>query len=209
MFKLLAATVGALMMSAPALGAEMDGHKLVAHFTLENVAGIAATAGYQTEVLSNPQGQQALGIKSKSGARFLAQNTACKTGTSNCAGLVIFAIFSDRVSPDVLGDFNAKHAFTSAFAINTQTVLSRYEIADFGIPAGNIATNLTNFEASMSLLAKFVTATGTGASFTPPAQTARPEAAAFGGAPIAPATAEDLYKPTPEQLDKVVNKIAK
>lgn len=75
--------------------------------------------------------------------------TAC-TGpkNTNCIGLhtVSLAAGQDLNYQTVLA-FGQKYAFTSVMISSdaTRAAISRYDIADFGIPRGNIASSLMNF----------------------------------------------------------------
>ena len=56
---------------------------------------------------------------------------------------------SARVSQDVITAFNASNSFVKVYSQGGKTIIMRYEVADYGIPYGNISSNLINFAASV------------------------------------------------------------
>ena len=74
--------------------------------------------------------------------------SACLNGASNCIGLVTLAQFEGgNFNPQSVSAFNQKYWFASAGIVSNggSAYISRYDIADFGIPRGNIASSITNF----------------------------------------------------------------
>lgn len=67
---------------------------------------------------------------------------------SNCIGLITLAQFDGvRANPQSIAAFNQKYWFTSAGSLSSGAgaYISRYDIADFGIPRGNLASSIKNF----------------------------------------------------------------
>ncbi|MEO0878372.1 MAG: YbjN domain-containing protein [Pseudomonadota bacterium] len=77
--------------------------------------------------------------------------SAClNSGASNCVGLNTVAFFNNAApNPQTVAAFNQKYAFVSAGVTSDQSgaYVSRYDIADYGIPRGNIESSLRNFMA--------------------------------------------------------------
>ena len=77
--------------------------------------------------------------------------SAClNNGTSNCVGLNTVAFFnSASPNPQTVAAFNQKYAFVSAGVTSdgAGAYISRYDIADYGIPRGNIESSLRNYMA--------------------------------------------------------------
>ncbi len=184
-----------LQAASPAFAVATDVHTIIGTFTPQNVSALAASAGYQAEILTD-SGQTAVGITAPDGLKFLAQPVACQNG--KCLGLVLFAIFKDTVSGDVLSAFNKQHVFTSSFADSSATYVARDEICDYGIPAGNVVSNFSNFDAVVQLFIQFAQSGGTGASLTPAPGTPSGASAFGSGSPVLFGS-DKLYKPTPAQ----------
>lgn len=69
---------------------------------------------------------------------------------SGCVGANIITVYTGgRANPQSVSAFNQKYVFTSAgvFSDNSGAYLSRYEIADYGIPKGNIASSIGSYFA--------------------------------------------------------------
>ena len=66
---------------------------------------------------------------------------------SGCLGLHTLALFEGTANSQSLAAFDQKYVFTSVGALSNEAVmyLSRYDIADFGIPRGNVQSSLGNF----------------------------------------------------------------
>lgn len=77
--------------------------------------------------------------------------SACLSGgTSNCIGLNTIAYFTDAsANPQTVAAFNQKYHFVSAGVTSdgAGAYISRYDIADYGIPRGNVESSLRNFTA--------------------------------------------------------------
>lgn len=77
---------------------------------------------------------------------FYAVPTACRSNTGDCVGVQFFAIFEGDANPQTVRAFNDQYAFTqTSLERGVGASISRYEIADYGIPRGNIAASLKNF----------------------------------------------------------------
>ena len=189
----------ALITQNAAVAAPVDAHQIVASFTLENLATAAAGVGYKFEALADSNGTKALGVTAPDGLKFIAQPSACqKPGQQSCAGLTIFALWSGATPSDLLDRFNLHHTFTSVFNATSNTILQRYEIADFGIPIGNVASNFANFDKMAQLLVTFVKSGGASASLVP-GSNVKPALQSFGGAPVTPVGDDPLFNPTAGQ----------
>jgi hypothetical protein len=149
---LLAATLMCMLWGGgePAAAQQTDWRANVSDFAVSNLTRAAQLAGYQSEVISMSDGSQAVGVIAANGIRFIAQPVVCNTDPDfpGCIGLAIWSNFNGW-SPtlDDLNNFNVQRIFTKAYFNGAQVVLARYEIADFGIPIGNIVSNMTNYAA--------------------------------------------------------------
>ncbi|HXI87731.1 MAG TPA: YbjN domain-containing protein [Parvularculaceae bacterium] len=138
-------------------------------FDLASLAAIAQELGFQAETISNDDGSADLKITTPNGPIF-AHPTVCDGST--CVGLELYAFFgsASNVSLDQLNEFN-KRLFAKALTAGGSVILNRYEIADFGIPKGNVAANLTNFKAIANDFYDFLSGAGSASAKieTPPA----------------------------------------
>lgn len=149
-FFLLAGAV-AIMSAASAqqLSAISDPRGMVENFDFANLSPLLAELGMQYEVRQSPDGQSYLAATYNGQLKFNLIPTACLNDeTSNCVGLNILALFSySQVNTQTVSAFNQRYSFISAGMLsdNTGAYISRYEIADYGIPRGNVASSLGNF----------------------------------------------------------------
>lgn len=77
--------------------------------------------------------------------QFVMFFTACNG--SECAGMQSLMIFGETsANPQTVQAFNARYPFaTAGIDQEGSAYISRYDIADYGIPRGNIASSLVNF----------------------------------------------------------------
>ena len=69
-------------------------------------------------------------------------------GKSNCVGANMITLFTGGApNPQSVSAFNQKYVFTSAgmYSDGSGAFLSRYDIADYGIPRGNVASSIYNY----------------------------------------------------------------
>ena len=69
---------------------------------------------------------------------------------SGCVGANMVTFFTGGyANPQSVSAFNQKYVFTSAgtFSDNSTAYLSRYDIADYGIPRGNVASSVGSYYA--------------------------------------------------------------
>lgn len=142
----LALAAGADASAQQSTVATGDPTAILQSFTEANIAAVAREVGFEAQVANYSDGSSDVKIVGEN-AVFYAKPVACQN--SICYGLVIFAFFKPAggATLDQVNAFNAKKAFSKAVALDQTAVLTRYEIADFGIPDGNLASNFTNFVA--------------------------------------------------------------
>ncbi|MEM1398069.1 MAG: hypothetical protein AAGH38_11565 [Pseudomonadota bacterium] len=113
-------------------------------------------------------------LKAAVGTSFTFQivPAACtdKVDLTGCTGMSLVALYEgDGVNYQTVSAFNQRYGFTSAGVLGggRDAFLSRYEIADYGIARGNIASSIANFaylaerfEAEISTGAKTVSQEG-------------------------------------------------
>ncbi|MGE0409175.1 MAG: YbjN domain-containing protein [Amphiplicatus sp.] len=137
--------------------------QIVSGFSTSDLAAIAGELGYQSQLQTFSDGSAVLLISTPAGA-FFAEPAVCENGV--CIGLNLYATFGSASNTPLtaVNYFNTYRAFTKAFTTDGTVFLSRYAIADFGIPRGNIASNLSNFVARAVEFAQFLAGGSNGVS---------------------------------------------
>lgn len=93
---------------------------------------------------------------------FMIVPLACRGANhTDCSGANIITFFTGGyANPQSVSAFNQKYPFTSAGMLsdNSGAFLSRYEIADFGIPRGNVQASLESYFAIAQRFRREITA---------------------------------------------------
>lgn len=134
---------------APASAELTNSHQIWTTFTADELVGVAQELGSTASATNGPDGPE-VDITTSKGFQYSANPVACQSD-GNCYGLIIQAAFANAnpaVDANWLSDFNLKHVFTTAMLSGGEIILVRYEICDFGVAKGNVASDLTNFERS-------------------------------------------------------------
>lgn len=143
-FAVAAMTLAGSFAVTPALADLTMPKQLLPGFDSNQIVQIAEEIGLTASLIKGSGGATAAQIDTTSGT-FYAIPTVCRTST--CYGMELIADFGagPEVPLKVLNYFNHYRVFTKAYLQDGHIFLSRYEIADFGIPKGNVASNLANF----------------------------------------------------------------
>jgi len=192
----LASAAAMAIAAGPLAAAPMSSSQMLASFTPNDLMAIAQSIGYTAEPLSTDspisgQSPSFVGITASNGAKFFAMPMACNSA-GKCIGLSLEAIYSGGGYPlSTANDFNNAHVFTQAYITSDGAAhLSRYEIADSGIPVGNVVVNYQTFAGLIPQFSATLSSTGAGASLTTPAKPGGPAgASAFGESTAAPMSA--------------------
>ncbi|MEL6366298.1 MAG: YbjN domain-containing protein, partial [Pseudomonadota bacterium] len=76
--------------------------------------------------------------------QFTIRTTACRQG--ECVGAHVFHVVESPVSAEVMNRFDTEQSFISAGVLDDgHGWIARYFISDYGIPRGNIISNISNF----------------------------------------------------------------
>jgi hypothetical protein len=123
---------------------------MVAYFDVESLQSILSDMNYvyDRELLQAQTGQPYLRVSANGKVVFMLIPTACKGANfSKCVGLNVVAIMSgDRFNYQTVTAFNQRYPFSTAGMARDgkNAYVSRYEIADYGIPRGNVAESIVN-----------------------------------------------------------------
>lgn len=119
----------------------------------EALIPIVSQMGLDYEGVTLPNGDKALLVSTATGSRFQITPMACGQD-GRCKGMHLVSMFETDVDRRTVSAFNDRYAFVSA-GLSKQDLayLARYEIADFGLPRGNIAVSIDVFLETSRLFA--------------------------------------------------------
>lgn len=95
---------------------------------------------------SLPSGEKIILAVSEGGLRFQLTPSACDARGESCKGLHMLALFQSKAPSRTVAAFNYRYAFVSTGIDDSGVAyISRYEIADYGMPKGNLAVAIGNY----------------------------------------------------------------
>lgn len=117
---------------------------VVRKFSVQTVGPVLNELGMPWQVRQLDNGAQYIHAASGS-MQFILFFTVCDG--AECAGMQAVTFFSGaNANPQTVQAFNVRFPFGTAGVDQDGTAyVSRYDIADYGIPRGNIASSVTNF----------------------------------------------------------------
>ena len=120
---------------------------IVKDFSVQTVGPVLNELGVAWQVETLDSGQQYIDAVYGGALRFVIFFTACQSaGGSDCVGMNAVAFFDTSANTQTVQAFNFRYQFASAgIDPNGVAYISRYDIADYGIPRGNIASSIVNF----------------------------------------------------------------
>jgi hypothetical protein len=112
----------------------------------EAIIPVVQELGIQYQGATLPNGQKIVLAQAPNGLKFQLTPTACDEAGTRCRGLHMLALFQTNAPDRTVSAFNYRYAFVSTGLDDTGVAyISRYEIADYGIPRGNVAVALANY----------------------------------------------------------------
>jgi hypothetical protein len=125
---------------------------MVANFDAVNLGPVLTELGIVWQERQTPDGQAFIAASIGGSLNLNIVPLAClgPGGRSGCVGANIVTFFTGGyANPQSVSAFNQKYVFTSAGVLsdNSGAYLSRYEIADYGIPRGNVASSIGSYFA--------------------------------------------------------------
>lgn len=157
MKNLVKASFGAIALAVTAGAANAQTEELisnprgmVANFDVVNIGPVLTELGIVWQARQLADGRPFIAASIGAELSFNIVPTAClgADGKSNCVGSNVITLFTGGApNPQSVSAFNQKYSFTSAgmYPDGSSAFLSRYDIADYGIPRGNIASSLYNY----------------------------------------------------------------
>ncbi len=116
-------------------------------FDVKNLSPILTEMKILWQERKSPDGQPFILANAQGDIVFILSPLSC-SGPENtdCLGLQLVSVFDDIANENALNDFNTRYAFAH-MNINASgnAYLSRYDIADYGIARGNVATIIQTF----------------------------------------------------------------
>ncbi len=124
--------------------------------------------GLELDGVTLPAGERVLLVKAKDGTQFQITPMACDD-RGRCRGMHLVTLFQTDVDHRAVAAFNYRYAFVSAGVSGDNVAyLSRYEVADYGMPRGNVAVTIRLFLETAAMFSEQLAA-ATGDLQKPPA----------------------------------------
>ena len=118
----------------------------------EAIIPVLAELGVEHRGATLPNGQKVILATAPNGLKFQITPTACDETASRCKGVNFLALFNSRAQERVVSAFNYRYAFVSTgIDQSSNAYISRYDIADYGMPRGNLAVSVKTFLYMASL----------------------------------------------------------
>lgn len=123
---------------------------MVANFDAVNLGPVLTELGIVWQERQLSDGRTFIAASIGAALNFSIVPAACLSsdGRSNCVGMNVITLFTGGApNPQSVSAFNQKYVFTSAgmYSDGSSAFLSRYDIADYGIPRGNVASSIYTF----------------------------------------------------------------
>lgn len=127
---------------------------MISEFSVQTVGSVLSELGVTWQAYQADNGQPFIDANFAGVINFRLIPAACtETGFQKCVGLSMIAGFTGQANSQTVNAFNYRYAFASAgLDPSGEAYVSRYEISDYGIPRGNLATSLLVFVQQAALL---------------------------------------------------------
>jgi len=128
----------------------------IGNFDPESVGPVLSELGVAWQAQKNDKGQSYIIANAGGVLNFILAPAACRVnGTSNCTGLNMLSVFDGNPNPQTVRAFNHRYAFARAgIDPSGAAYISRYEISDYGMARGNLATSIQVFVIQAVALGK-------------------------------------------------------
>ena len=145
---LIAATASLAASSATAEDFVSNPRGVIANFDVANVGPVLSELGAVWQQRQGPNGQPYIVMSAAGDLSMMLIPTACAEGTfTNCVGMNTVVAFSGAgFNHQTVTAFNQRYWFSTAGLSEdgSGAYLSRYDIADYGIARGNVASSILN-----------------------------------------------------------------
>lgn len=146
MKKMIRAAIAALGVAGAAMSgaAAQSDSTVVAAFDEQTLGAILTAGGVQWRVVDRGEDGSVRIQAERSGFPFVIQTRVCRQGA--CIGAHLFTLINGQPPAEMLNTFDTNQPFISAGVLQDGTGwIARYFISDYGIPVGNIKSNISNF----------------------------------------------------------------
>jgi len=119
----------------------------IENFDIENIGPVLDELGIAWQANARAGGQSYVIANVGNVVQFMLAPVVCRSnGVSDCIGLNMVAVFDGYANPQTVKAFNFRYPFASAGLDAEGTAfLNRYEISDYGVARGNLATSIKVF----------------------------------------------------------------
>ena len=118
----------------------------------EAIIPVLTELGLSHQGATLPNGQKVVLAEAPNGLKFQITPTACDEAAQRCKGLNMLALFQTRAQERTVSAFNYRYAFVSTGLDESGVAyISRYDIADYGMPRGNLAVSIQTYLYMASL----------------------------------------------------------
>ncbi len=150
---LIVVSAASLLMTLPAQAADKrhppisKPDEMMLDYDVETMIPLLQELGFPWEGRTAPGGAKVILSEADNGIKFVLAPAACiRSEDDGCYGVNMIAIFAGEADQRTVQAFNYKYPYTSAGIDNGGSAfISRYDIADYGMPRGNFARSLDVF----------------------------------------------------------------
>ena len=143
---------------------------LIPNFDVGNIGPIITEMGYSWKTQTTQSGKQFIAATVRN-LTIVLLPSACDGGAnSGCVGLQTLAYFNgQRLSPGLVWRYNNQSVFSYVGIDGDDTFfVRRYDIADYGVPRGNVEASIQNFRASVDNMMRAFASVGAANEISPP-----------------------------------------
>lgn len=133
---------------APAQAAPVENPSaLITDFSAGSIGPVLSELGIVWREFKADDGQPFIDANYQGQFVFRLVPTACQGSEfKRCVGLSMTAVYDGRANPQTVTAFNYLYSFASVgLTPEGEAFIVRYEIADYGVPRGNVASSVLNF----------------------------------------------------------------
>lgn len=120
----------------------------VSNFDVQSVGPVLNELGVAWQAIQDEAGKSLIQANAGGAMVFYLKPTACRAANgTDCVGLATFAYFQGAANAQTVRAFNDSYPFASTGLMSSGSgaYISRYDIADYGIPRGNVAISILSF----------------------------------------------------------------
>lgn len=133
---------------------------ILPNFDIENLLPLVLEMGYSSEEGRFDSGDRYIRAV-VDGVIVVLQPMACQQTNASCGGLSIMVYYTaNNPSLRALIKYNQERLFAKAGLTNDGFFVNRYEIADYGIPRGNVRSSIINLRRAVDNVQRMLVEAG-------------------------------------------------